>query len=1324
MWRIAKWLGMLLGLVVGIPVALFAIALVLGNIPPGRHLLERLVPRITGGEVRIAGLAGRFPAALRIGRVELDDGAGSYFVAESVALDWSPWRLLHGVLAIDRLDAAHADLQRLPQSSGSGSSGTSLPIRLAELRVARLDVGAPVAGRALAFSLQGAGSLLSAEQGAGRLSLQQLAGGGRYQLSGSVTQGTINAEIQADEPPQGLIGGIANLPDLGALTLRVSANGPRDAVATRLDLRAGSLDATASGRLDLEHGAADLTLDGNAGAMTPRPDVSWQSVALHAGVHGPFQRPTLDGRLRIDRLAAMEAGADALTADVSGDAGAASLHAELDGVRLASTNPDLLAGSPLVIDATARLDAPDRPVSVQLHHALFTADISAHTADALSTQVALAVPDLAPFAAAAGTSLDGRLNATIRAAQQDGETTFDAGGSFGVTGGPAPAPALIGDDARFTLAGTMRGSTLSLSSLHVTGQSVAFSLAGDIALPAIGLDWTLDLNDLAAVRPDLAGTLHADGHVGGTQTDLTTVADLNGQVTARGVASGPLSAHLEAKSLPASPNGTLTAQGELLGSPIDLALSGSRSADGAMRLGIQRAAWKSLSAGGDLSLAAGADIPVGQIEARVGRLEDVSPLVGMRLAGSVGAHIDAGDTLSIAAKADEVAVRGLASVAHANLKADIGSPRSHPTIDGTLTLDGFSAQSASGSARLTAKGPIEAVALTVGAQSPNLRGAPARLDARGTLDAQARRLELASLRADWHGQSLVSLAPARIGLAGGIAIDRLRLRLDQSTIELAGRAGSTLDLTASVHNLPANLAAAVSSSPALDGTISAEARLAGSSARPRGTIRLTASGLRPRSLTAAVPAANISLPADLHGDTARIDARVTAGPSRLTLTGSAPIAGRGPLDLRAGGRLDLAMVDPWLSASGRRVRGAVSLDASIGGELSAPRVTGSARLADGSVQDYVTGAHITAITGRLEANGDTIRLVQITGHAGPGTLSIDGTIGLSPQTVDLRIAAHDAQPLASDLMTVRLDSDVSLRGELAGRMEAAGTVHILHADINLPENMPQSVATIPVRVAGEKPPPPPAPPLDVGLNLTLTAPEQIFVRGRGLDVELGGTVHVHGTLAQPQPDGGFNLIRGSFSIAGQTLGFTEGQIGFTGAGLTDPSLHLVATTGNASILATLTVGGTARNPKITLSSTPQLPQDEILSQLLFKQSVGRLGPFQAAEIASAAASLAGAPSSVSNPLGDVRKGLGLDVLSLGTSRSGSPTLDAGRYVAPRVYVGARQSTSGAGSQGVVQIDIAKGLKLETTVGSGNSNAIGAAGQSGGTGVGITYQFQY
>ncbi len=42
----------------------------------------------------------------------------------------------------------------------------------------------------------------------------------------------------------------------------------------------------------------------------------------------------------------------------------------------------------------------------------------------------------------------------------------------------------------------------------------------------------------------------------------------------------------------------------------------------------------------------------------------------------------------------------------------------------------------------------------------------------------------------------------------------------------------------------------------------------------------------------------------------------------------------------------------------------------------------------------------------------------------------------------------------------------------------------------------------------------------------------------------------------------------------------------------------------------------------------------------------------------------------------------------------------------------------------MQIDIAKGLKLQGTAGTGTSSAVGAAGESNGTSVGVTYQFEY
>jgi translocation and assembly module TamB len=329
--------------------------------------------------------------------------------------------------------------------------------------------------------------------------------------------------------------------------------------------------------------------------------------------------------------------------------------------------------------------------------------------------------------------------------------------------------------------------------------------------------------------------------------------------------------------------------------------------------------------------------------------------------------------------------------------------------------------------------------------------------------------------------------------------------------------------------------------------------------------------------------------------------------------------------------------------------------------------------------------------------------------------------------VDLRFTANNARPLASDLMSAMIDANLTVQGEIKGNVQAGGTLTVRRADIRIPDKLPSSVAVLPVRNANV-PPPPPAPPATgpqstIALNLTLSAPQQVFIRGRGVNAELGGTIHISGTATKPIPNGGLQLRQGTLSVIGTTLSFSEGSIDFSGAGIADPSIHFVATSSTGSIVATLTVSGSASNPKITLSSVPDMPQDEILAQLLFNTSTSKLSPLQLAQIAAALASLSGATSGF-DPLESLRTGLGLDRLSVGSSASGSPTLEAGRYVARGVYLGAKQSASGGGTQATVQIDLAKGLKLETTAGSGSTSATGSTSSGDAASVGITYQFEY
>ena len=137
-----------------------------------------------------------------------------------------------------------------------------------------------------------------------------------------------------------------------------------------------------------------------------------------------------------------------------------------------------------------------------------------------------------------------------------------------------------------------------------------------------------------------------------------------------------------------------------------------------------------------------------------------------------------------------------------------------------------------------------------------------------------------------------------------------------------------------------------------------------------------------------------------------------------------------------------------------------------------------------------------------------------------------------------------------------------------------------------------------------------------------------------------------------------------------------------------------------------------------------MPQDEILSRLLFGVSARELSPLQLAQIAGALASLTGVGGGV-NPLTAAQKSLGLDRLSATSTPAGGTSVEAGRYLSERLYVGAKQSTQGA-TQAVVQVDLTKRLKLQAIVGAGGTVPVqGTTPENDpGSSIGLSYQFEY
>ena len=157
--------------------------------------------------------------------------------------------------------------------------------------------------------------------------------------------GQIEARLKVDENAGGFLAGVAGLPDVGRLAIDTSVQGPRNDLHTQVAVQAGQMTANAQGQINLQASTLTATMKAAAPAMTPRPDLSWQSVVLSGNVQGAFTRPDVTASLDVDGLAASGAHVQRIAVQVSGNQGRVDLKGELDGLAVPGPQPNLFAAA-------------------------------------------------------------------------------------------------------------------------------------------------------------------------------------------------------------------------------------------------------------------------------------------------------------------------------------------------------------------------------------------------------------------------------------------------------------------------------------------------------------------------------------------------------------------------------------------------------------------------------------------------------------------------------------------------------------------------------------------------------------------------------------------------------------------------------------------------------------------------------------------------------------------------------------------------------------------------------------------------------------------
>lgn len=939
----------------------------------------------------------------------------------------------------------------------------------------------------------------------------------------------------------------------------------------------------------------------------------------------------------------------------------------------------------------------------------------------LSGTAEVEAPDLAKASALAGQPLGGRL-----ALQSD--MSFTPGsGSFSIAL-DARGQDLMAIDQRFAriLSGTTRLSG------HVEGATSGKLLIKDLALVAAGLngkvqgqidgakvnvDFEAQLSDLSAIDPAMAGSALLVAELQGSREDFATRISLKGQqVTLHGRPVTAPMATFKGRGSFASHAGTLDiaaqlAQRSLSGhGNISLALDGATAIEGLeISFGAMKAEGSIRTTGGT---------PTGRLSLEAPSLADLSVIVGRRVEGAVAAKLEFSETAGVPA----IAFQGRAArvrygdvrLSGLEARGTVLNYLAAVRVNAELRLQEYAAEGLTVSdVRLGARDSDGAVRFTGAA---NVNGA--HLSAGGTLAQRGKAFDVeiieAALSKDAHALRLK--APAQISIAdGNVKIQRLAIASGNGAVEIGGEAGSDkLALEIVLKALPAGIANAFVDKLSLDGAIDGRIAVRGTPASPEVDARIAWRNAMSGVMRAQhLPALDIDLNGRLINGTASGVVEVR-GPDRMlvTIDGSVASDERGTLNARITGDVPLAAGNGALAARAARLGGRASLVGDVSGTIASPVAAGTIRLVDVTVDDPATGLKLRRGGGlaRFTESRISIESFEAASEQG-GTLSAGGEILRdSAGSVDIRLALGLSGFKFDDheLLAGEVDGAIEVRGTPAA-LDVGGTVHIGRLDITIPSQLPRSVADLELKhvnapahirqhestaAEGRE-----AETMRVGLNVHVGAANRIFVRGRGLDAQLGGDLRLQGTAARPVAVGGFAMERGRLSILGRQLDFGHGNIYFDGS--LEPLLDMQASGAAGDVTVIVSVTGTASKPVFRFSSVPELPEDEVVARFLFNKELAGLSPFQLAQLASEIDKIGGLSSGPSM-LDQLKSSVGIDVLDVGMDQTGAATVSAGSYVSEKTYIGVRGGTSIDASRVVIDHDLTKHLKARGEVGADNS----------------------
>lgn len=1143
------------------------------------------------------------------------------------------------------------------------------------------------------------GKLLARSNGAALASLGIEARGGLFAV-----RGPVRPALLYPDAPGGLFAPAVEV----ALDARLAAR----SVATRLALRSPALSVTGSGVVDFARNRlGDVRLEALlARPGTIAPNLTGNSVRLALVLDGPMATPIVDYRLAAAALGFGDTVAEGLVAEgkaridadrilvpvraraarVSGlDAAAGALltnvaiggDVALSGDRLLSDNLRIESDR---IDATAILAA-------DLGKGLYTGALKGRVNDYTINGL-------------------GRFNVTA-----DADLRAGRGGGWGITGRVAAISQSIFSEGVRTFLGGQAG------------------LRSDLAIDPSGV---IRFSDMRVNAPRFRLLSGSGSYRPGGALALE----------ARGVSTqyGPISAQV---------TGSLTQPSVVVRAPrpgLGIGL-----ADVEARIVGRGGAFAILAAGGssygpfaaDMLVRTGAPLRVDVRSARFAGM-DGQGLLRQTSAGPFAGTLDfrgSGVTGRVTLAAEErlqralFAARALSASIPGSAGLVIGRAVASgsvlfadtPEIEADVQVAGLR-QGRFVLGRGRAKVDYRGGAGTAQAFLEGSRGVPYRIAVNAEMRPDAW---VAALAGQSNGIAFRTAVPARIAVSeDGYRLFPVRIDLDRGSLRVAGQYGPGLEVQTRLDRFDLAVVNTIVPGLGLGGiaTGTVDFVQASAAAFPRADARLDIANFTRTTIASISPAVDIAVIGALRPDGGEGRALFRRGGTAIgrmvaTLRPLAPGAGAwterllgAPLagGVRYNGPADIVFA--LTGIANQRLSGPVGIAADFGGSIEQPRLNGILRSTNLTYENLNYGTRITQL--RLDGRFTDNRLLidRAEGRAGAGTVSVMGRIGLSAAErfpIDLTAKFDNAQLAASAALGARATGELRITNSAAEGGLIAGTLTMPEARYEL---IRQGAADVPeltgVRrrdgqplneVAYQRATPARAPGTSgvFALRIDIRAANRLFVSGMGLESEWAADLQLRGTSAAPILTGDMQVVRGTYSFASRRFDITRGTISFEGGALTDPQLNIIASTTAEGVTANIDIGGSAQTPVIQFTSIPNLPQDEVLSRLLFGGSVTSLSAIEAVQLAAALNSLRGGGTGL-NPIGQLRRAAGIDrlrVLGADDATGRGTALSAGKYITRDIYI---EIITDARGFTATQLEIAltRALSiLSSTASAGGSN---------------------